>query len=332
MRAHILEKSAKRPRLVEVPNPEPAPHEVAVRTSAVSIHPVDVETADGGNAMLLPKGRPFVPGVDFVGRVDAVGAAVTGIAVGDRVFGYRGIAAQGAFAERLCIPAAELATAPAGHSDAELACLPLPALCALQALDEASLDRPGRVLVHGGAGGVGSVAVQVLARLGHEVTATASGADAAWVGSLGASRVIDFKAERFDAVVKDQDLVLDTVGGDVLSSSFVALRPGGVVCSLRAMPTVATLRAAGLSAPWFMAALLPILGFGARWKARSAGARLVGQVTVPSGARLAKLRGLVGERAFHVRIHQTLSFDDLAAALDLVAGGKARGRVVVTVP
>jgi NADPH:quinone reductase-like Zn-dependent oxidoreductase len=332
MRAHILETSATRPRLVEVDRPAPGPGGVLVRTTAVAINPLDVETAAGGNAMVLPIKRPFVLGVDFVGRVEALGPETQGLGVGDRVFGYRGMAAQGAFAELQQVPVADLARAPEGMSDEELAALPLPALCALQAVDEAGLRRPGRVLVHGGAGGVGSVAVQVYARLGHEVVATASAADAAWVERLGAKRVIDFGAERFETLVKDVDLVLDTVGGEVLTRSFRVMAPGGVVCSLRAMPTAAAMRAGGLRVPWFFAPVLPLMGLRAQGQARAAGARLVAQVTVPSGARLGTLRGLVGDAPFAVRIHQTFAFDALSAALDLAASGKARGRLIVTVP
>ncbi len=332
MRAYTLEKGSKRPRLVELPRPQPGPGAVLVRATAVSIHPVDVETAAGGNALLLPMARPFVPGVDFVGLVEAVGAGVAGLAIGERVIGYRGIAAQGAFAELLTVPADELAVAPAGHSDEQLACLPLPALCALQALEHANLSSAGRVLVHGGAGGVGSVAVQVLARLGHEVVATASAADAAWVRSLGAARVIDFHAERFEQVVRDQDLVLDTVGGDTLTRSFAAVRPGGLVASLRAAPAAVALEAAGLEVPWFMSALLPLMAWRAHRAARAAGASLIGQVTVPSGIRLATLAALSGGRPFATRIHQTVPFESLPDALDLVANGSARGRVVVRLP
>lgn len=331
MRAHVLEKSAKRPHLTEVARPEAGPGAVLVRTTAVSIHPVDVETATGGNAMILPLKRPFVAGVDFVGQVDAVGAGVTGFAVGDRVFGYRGIAAHGAFAAWQAVPSTDLAVAPDGADDVALAALPLPGLCALQAADDAKLERPGRVLVHGGAGGVGSVAVQVFARLGHEVVATASAADAAWVRSLGASRVIDFAAERFEAAVRDVDLVLDTVGGDTTARSCAVVKPGGVVASLRATPDAATMRAAGLSVPWFMAALLPLMGFSVHRAARACGARLVGQVTVPSGARLARLATLARERPFDVRVHATYGFEALADAMDVLASGKARGRVIVTV-
>lgn len=328
MRAYVLEKSAKRPTLAERPDPTPGAGEVLVRTLAVALHPVDLETANGGNAMLLPHGRPFVPGVDFAGVVEGAGAP--DLPAGTPVYGYRGIAAQGAFAEFLAVALGELAKAPPGHSAEALACLPLPALCALQALDEAGLDAPGRILVHGGAGGVGGIAVQVFARLGHHVTATAGAADVDRVRTYGAAEVIDYRQTRFDDVTQGLDLVFDTVGGDTLNRSFKVVRPGGTVVSLRAMPQADVLRAAGLSVPWLMSWLLPVMRVGPRRRARAAGVGLVGQVTVPDGARLAALADLAQHEVMQTRIDRGFSFDELPAAMDHYASGDARGRVVVT--
>ncbi|MEM1414002.1 MAG: NADP-dependent oxidoreductase [Myxococcota bacterium] len=332
MRAYVLEKSEERPRLSERPDPAPGPGEVLVRTTAVAVHPVDLETAAGGNAMLLPAKRPFVPGVDFVGEVEALGAGVSDLGAGDVVYGYRGIAAQGAFAELLAVPRAELARAPAGHEALELACLPLPGLCALQALDDAGLEGQLRVLVHGGAGGVGLIALQVFARLGHEVLTTASAKDTEGLRALGAAQVIDYRSTRFEEVARAIDLVFDTVGGDTLSRSFAVTRAGGAVVSLRATPPAPALRAAGLKVPAPMAALLPLLSWRARRRARAAGVRLVPQVTVASGARLGTLSELGAQRPFETVRDTAFPFDRLSAAMDRAASGEARGRVVLTAP
>lgn len=184
--------------------------------------------------------------------------------------------------------------------------------------------------MHGGAGGVGGVAVQVFARRGHHVIATAGPADLDRVRQLGAAEVIDYTAARFEDAAHDLDLVFDTVGGETLARSPATLRPGGTLVSLRAMPAVADARAAGLRVPWFMAMVLPLVGMGARRKARSAGVRLVGQVTTPSGARLEALTALARPRPLETRIDRTFPFAELPAAMDHAASGKARGRVVVT--
>lgn len=330
MNAYVLEKSAKAPTLVSRPAPTPAPGEIAVQTLAVAIHPVDLETASGGNAMMLPMKRPFVPGCDLVGAVAALGDGVSDLSVGEVVYAYRGVPVQGAFAEQVCLPRADVARAPTGYTVERLATLPLPALCALQALDDTGTGAGASVLVHGGAGGVGSIAVQVFAASGLTVTATASARDADWVRELGAQEVIDYKATRFEDVVQGADLVFDTVGGDTLKRSMAAVRPGGAVVSLSAMPTAAALRSAGMAVPTVLGWIVPLMGWGNQRRARSAGARLVGQVTVQSGARLDRLTAIATQRQLDSRVDRVFPWDALPAAMAHAGSGEARGRVVVT--
>ncbi|MEM7155073.1 MAG: NADP-dependent oxidoreductase [Myxococcota bacterium] len=330
MRAYVLKKPNNPLQLRDLSPPNPGPSEVRVQTTAVAIHPVDVETSTGKNGMLLPQRRPFVPGVDFVGRVTAVGSAVADLSVGARVFGYRGLADMGAFAEQACVSRDVVAAVPATLTDVEAATLPLPALCTLQALDATAGEGRKRVLVHGGAGGVGSVAVQLLAGLGHEVAATANGRDAAWVQALGAHEVIDYTTTRFEERVQQVDLVLDTVGGDTLSRSFSVVADGGTVASLAAMPTAAALREAGLRVPGPMALLLPVLGWSLRRRSRAAGVVFIPQVTVPSGERLRRAARVVKAHGLSPRIAQTFPFEALNDAITMASQGTARGRVVVT--
>jgi len=331
MRAYVLKKSTPAPVVVERPSPAPGQGEVLVKTRAVAIHPVDLETRDGKNAMMLKMKRPFVPGVDFVGTVAGVGAGVADLAEGDTVYGYRGVGTMGAFAEELVVRRDELARAPAGDV-ASLATVPLPALCALQAIDAAQLDGGAVVLVHGGAGGVGSVAVQVFAACGYEVVATASSKDATWVKGLGATRVIDYRTTRFEDAVNDVDLVFDTIGGETLKRSFGVVRVGGMVVSLNAMPDKHVLLDAGFKVPGPLGFLLPVLSWATRRRAKKAGARFVAQVTVPSAARLQQAAAIADRRGgLETRLDQTFGFEELPAAMDHAASGKARGRVVVTV-
>ncbi|MEO1267258.1 MAG: NADP-dependent oxidoreductase [Myxococcota bacterium] len=328
MRAYVLEKKSRVPVLHERPEVAVGPGEVMVRTQAVAIHPVDLETRDGSNAMMLPFKRPFVPGVDYVGTVMGVGAGVTDLDEGMRVYGYRGVATMGAFSEVLAVPRSELAQAPKGFGVEQVATFALPSLCALQALDEAELKQPGTVLVHGGAGGVGSVAVQLLASYGHRITATASAKNAAWVHKLGAQEVIDYRTTRFEEVMRDVDLVFDTVGSDTLKRSFQVVRPGGTVVSISAMPQAQVLRDAGFNLPLLLGWALPLMTWSIRRTARRAGAKLVGQVTVPSGVRLAEAARIAEERGLETRIDRVFPFEQLPQAIDHMESG-ARGRVVV---
>ncbi|MEM6925340.1 MAG: NADP-dependent oxidoreductase [Myxococcota bacterium] len=272
MRAWVLKRGKKEPVLEEREVGAPGRGQVHVRTSAVGLHPVDVETSQGGNAMLLAAERPFVPGVDFAGVVERTGPDVDDVEAGQIVFGYRGVPQQGAFAEEALVPRSHLAVVPGPMGVEALATLPLPGLCALQALEDAGLDTPGRVLVHGGAGGVGSVAVQVMAARGHEVVATASAKDVEWTRELGASQVVDYRTTRFEDVVSEVDLVLDTIGGDTLARSFGVVKPTGAVASLSVPPDAATLRRRGFTVPFFMGPILGLMGMGHRRRARRAGA------------------------------------------------------------
>ncbi|MFN3200386.1 MAG: NADP-dependent oxidoreductase [Bradymonadia bacterium] len=331
MRAYRLQKSNLLPVLEDLPTPAEGPGAVRIRTTAVSIHPVDLETCSGKNKVMLPMKRPFVPGVDFTGVITSVGEDVKGLKMGEVVYGYQGIATMGAFAEEIVVPASTIARAPTGFDAAQLATLPLPSLCALQAADSAGIGAGSLVLVHGGAGGVGSVAVQIFAALGARVTATASSKDAEWVTALGAHRVVDYRTERFEDVVRNQDLIFDTVGGETLLRSFVAVKPEGMVASISAMPEAQVLLQAGLKVPGPLKLLLPLMGRKPRKHAQKAKARFSAQVTVPSGARLTRATVIAEASGLQTRMDEIFAFDDLPKAIEHAASGKARGRVVVMV-
>jgi NADPH:quinone reductase-like Zn-dependent oxidoreductase len=180
---------------------------------------------------------PVIPSKEVSGVVARLGTGVTDWAPGDEVYGLIPFTRDGAAAEFTAVPAAVLAAKPLQLDHDRAAALPLAGLTAWQGLVRHGGLHPGsRVLVHGGAGGVGSVAVQVAAALGASVTATAAAGAADFVRELGADQVVDYRAERFEEHVKDVDLVLDTVGGDTQDRSWQVLRPGGVLVSIVAPP------------------------------------------------------------------------------------------------
>jgi NADPH:quinone reductase-like Zn-dependent oxidoreductase len=299
-----------------------------VRVRAVALNPVDAKTVAGESKLILPMKPPFIAGVDFAGTVEAVGAGVTGWEVGAIAAAYTGMARMGAFAERVVVPAAMLGRPPAGWSMEEASTLPLPALCARQALDAAGVQAGQRVLIHGGAGGVGSLAVRIAAAIGARVSATVGTRDLDRVRALGAETAIDYTSARFEDVAREQDVVFDTVGGDTLARSFQAVKRGGVVVSLHGAPSVETMRAAGLNPPWFLGLLLPLVGWGTARKAAAAGARFLPQVTVPDGEALSAVSRLDLTRPV---VDRCFPFGELPAALAHVASGAARGRVCLTV-
>jgi NADPH:quinone reductase-like Zn-dependent oxidoreductase len=206
------------------PRPEPAAGEVLVAVHAASITNGELawdatwtDSFDGSGS----DRTPVVPSHEVSGVVAEVGPGVTGLSVGDEVYGLIPFTRDGATAEYVTVPADVLAVKPSRLNHASAAAVPLAALTAWQALvGKASLESGQHVLVHGGAGGVGSFAVQIAAALGARVTATASVRDREFVSGLGADQVIDYADERFEDHVDGADVVLDTVGGDTQARSW----------------------------------------------------------------------------------------------------------------
>jgi NADPH:quinone reductase-like Zn-dependent oxidoreductase len=219
----------------DAPLPEPGPGEVRVRVGAAGITPTELtwdETyrwADGSPRL------PSIPGHDVAGTVDALGPGVADWNVGDAVYGLVDFPRHGSAAEYVTVPAADLAAQPASLDPVGAAAVPLSALTAWQALfDHGRLRSGDRVLIHGGAGGVGAYAVQLARRAGAEVLATASARHAPFVRGLGADTVIDYAATPFESVAHGVAIVLDTRGGDTRARSWRTLRPSGTLVAITA--------------------------------------------------------------------------------------------------
>lgn len=332
MRAHVLQNYGKSNAvvvLVERPEPPLAPEDVRIEIDAVALNPVDLKTRAGEPKLLLPFAPPFVLGSDLAGTVVEAGHGAVGLRVGDRVFAYAGMDRMGAFAERVVLPASRVAKAPEGVRPEEAACLPLPGLCALAALDAGHVSAGSRVLVHGGGGGVGSLAVQLARHRGAEVFVTVGARDVERARRLGADHAIDYRSERFEERARGMDLVIDTVGGDTLARSWACVTPGGVVASLHVPPPAEALLAAGLRAPWLLRLLLPLVSRGPRAAAAKAGARLAPILTVPSVAGLEVLARAAEGPGLSVAIDGVFPFEELGAAFDRLEGGQVKGRVVL---
>jgi NADPH:quinone reductase-like Zn-dependent oxidoreductase len=220
----------------DAPKPSPKDNQVLVQVYATAITPTEFtwyptfHTPEGGT-------RPFpiILGHEFSGVVDAIGPACTGVQVGDPVYGLSDWFINGAQAEYCLTVPANIAPKPVALDHAQAAAVPISALTAWQALiDRAQLSEGKRVLVHGAAGGVGSFAVQLARHKGVHVIATASAANADFVTALGADEVIDYRTTPFETVVRDVDVVLDTVGGDTRDRSWGILRKGGQLVTIAA--------------------------------------------------------------------------------------------------
>jgi NADPH:quinone reductase-like Zn-dependent oxidoreductase len=220
----------------EAPRPRPGEAEVLVRVHAAGVIHTELSwsttsTTQSGE----PRPLPVIPGHEFSGEIAALGPEVRDVHVGDLVYGLNDWYRDGTSAEYCVARVSDLADKPSSVDHIHAAATPISALTAWQALVErAGLVAGQRVLIHGAAGGVGNLAVQLAHSRGARVTATASAANLEFVRSLGAEEVIDYRAQRFEDVVRDVDVVFDTVGGETLERSWGVLKPGGRLVTVAA--------------------------------------------------------------------------------------------------
>ncbi len=217
----------------QAPRPEPKAGEALVRLKASGVNPVDWKLRGGFMKQFMPLTFPWILGLEGAGIVEAVGPGVTMLKPGQAVFG----ALNNSYAEYAVAKADELFAKPEHLSFEEAASVPVGALTAWQAvIVEAELQPGQRVLIHGGAGGVGLYAVQLAHWKGAHVTATASAANVEFVRALGAETVIDYHTTKFEDVVHDVDAVIDTVGGDLLERSLPVTKSGGILVTVAGRP------------------------------------------------------------------------------------------------
>lgn len=293
-------------RLEEVPTPQPIPTEIQVRVQAAGVNPVDFKTRSGrGMSKLL--GLPMIVGWDVCGVVSAIGAGVTKHAVGDEVFGMPWFPRQaGAYAEYVTAPSRQFVAKPHGLSHLEAAALPLAGLTAWQVLvDTVRVGEGDRVLLHGAAGGVGHLAVQIAKARGAEVIATARAEQAEALESLGADWVLDYRSDDFETALGDLDAVVDFPGA-YGERSLSVLRPGGtlVLVPSGASPEVIE-------------------------TAKERGMRATGILVEPDPVGLEGLSALVAEGRLRVEVDRVLPLGEAAAAHRLAEASHGVGKIVL---
>jgi NADPH:quinone reductase-like Zn-dependent oxidoreductase len=209
----------------DLPDPVAGPGQIVVDTTAASVNGADWKVRAGhyGQGTF-----PIILGRDFSGTVDALGEGVTDLRIGDEVFGVLEAGREGAFAEKVAVGAAIVAKKPSALSHVDAAALVLTGLTAIRSLEDTLKLKAGEtILIQGGAGGVGSFAIQLAKHLGARVITTASAANLAYLRELGADEVIDYNTTDFTKVVSNCEAVFETVGGEVAMRSFAVLKPGG---------------------------------------------------------------------------------------------------------
>lgn len=331
MKAFVVTQYGKHPlRATEVPEPRVGTNDVLVRVSAASVNPLDIMVRNGEFKQLLKYRLPFVLGHDVAGVVTQTGADVRGFSVGDQVYARPRDLRIGTFAEYIAIDQADVALKPATLSMPEAAAVPLVALAAWQILVERAHVGPGqKVLVHAGAGGLGSTVIQLAKHLGAHVATTANGARAELVRNLGADVVIDYTAQDFSQILSDYDLVVDSVGGENLMRSLTVLKPGGLAIGVTGPPDAGFAKQLGAPKPFEF--VLSFLSRKVRRAARKLGVRYSFFFMHASGTQLRELAALYDEGHLRPVIDSTFPFDQTLEAVAYVENGKAKaGKVVIT--
>lgn len=287
--------------------PAPGEGQVLVEVHASSLNPFDTTIRSGYMKDMIPLQFPVTLGGDIAGVVAKVGEGVTNFAVGDAVYGQANVVAgnSGAFAEFAVTSAGQIAVAPHGLEFTDAASLPLVGVSALQALQEHINLQPGqKIFIHGGAGGIGTIAIQVAKHIGAHVATTATGEGIELVKSLGADDVIDYKMHNYADVLKEYDAVFDTVGDD-FDATFAILKPGGVAVSMIASANEAVAKELGITA--------------------------MTQSTHVTTAVLDTLRQLVEAGVIVAQVDQIFSLDAIKEAFDARETGTVRGKIAIEI-
>ena len=289
-----------------IPVAAPKAGEVLVEVHAASVNPIDWKLREGQGKGWWPLELPAILGRDVSGVVVGVGPGVEGWRCGDEVVAFLGAAPHGGYAEYVPVDVGSLARKPKSLTFTEAGAYPLVAMTAWQATVDAGGVKAGeRVLVHGGAGGVGSMAVQIAKARGAHVIATASARNHEYLKSIGVDEAIDYRTQRFEDVVEDVDLVVDTVGGDTLERSPAVVKRGGRIVSVAGRAPQAACEAGGIECKGVRAA--------------------------PAAESLAEIGRLIDAGKIDVHVDATFPLARAADAQELNREGHTRGKIVLVV-
>ncbi|MFK8260337.1 NADP-dependent oxidoreductase [Erwinia sp. AnSW2-5] len=332
MKAFIIEgySSKNGGHIAERPEPELRADDVLIRVQATGVNLLDAKIRKGEFKLVLPYKLPLILGNDVAGVVVSVGPEVTRFRPGDPVYARPDAQRIGTFAQYIAVNEHDLALIPGNLSMEEAASLPLVSLTAWQVLVEAAKLKKGqKVLIHAGSGGVGTIAIQLAKHLGAFVATTTSTANVAWVKALGADVVIDYKKQDFATLLHDYDVVLNSLGSDVLTKSLQVLKPGGQLISISGPPTPAFATELGLS--WGLKQLMRLLSFRINRQAKRRGIRYSFVFMRASGEQLSEISALVSSGVIKPLVDRVFPFEEINEALAYVETGRVKGKVVVRV-
>ena len=305
MRAVAYQNYNSNIEIIEVAKPKLQDKSVLVEVHAAGINPIDNIRHAGYLQQMLELRFPHIMGYDVSGIVVEVGKDVRSVKVGDEVFARPNQEDAGSIAEFARIHENELAIKPKNMSHIDAASVPLAGLTAWQALvTKGNINRGDKVLIHAGSGGVGTLAIQIAKYFGAEVTTTTSSKNKDLVKSLGADLVIDYTTQSFENELSNYDLVIDAIGGDTLTKSFKVLKKGGRLVSIKGQDTENLAKEYGVNFEWFFMS--------------------------PDGEMLTEIASLISQGTIKTVIDSTYSMKQAPEAFELLAKGRAKGKIVIT--
>lgn len=294
--------------IIDIEKPKAGKGQVLVKVYASCINPIDIKIREGFLEKIIPISFPFVLGSDFAGVVTETGEGVTDFSIGNKVYGSgsRLAGASGAFAEFLAVPIGLVAKMPQNLDFNEAAAVILTGVSAVQALTEHfKLQSGQKILIHGGAGGIGTMAIQIAKNLGAHIATTATGEGIDYVKKLGADEVIDYKNQAFYELLSGYDAVFDMVGGEVFEKSFKVLKRGGIIVSMVAQDE--------------------------KNLAGQYGVTVISQFTKVNTEHLNMLADFIGKKFVKPYIDKIYPFDKIKEAFEEQEKGRVLGKIVIEI-
>ncbi|PST64019.1 NADP-dependent oxidoreductase [Rhizobium sp. SEMIA4064] len=292
-------------RLEEIERPEPKIDEILIRVEAASVNPVDWKMREGSYPAVQEDDLPYVLGRDVCGTVEKVGEGVGAFRLGEAVYAFLN-PRHGGYEQFVIARPEEVAPKPRLMNPVEAAAIPLAGITAWQGLFEhGGLQAGQRVLIHGGAGGVGHLAIQFAKAKGAWVATTVSGGDMEFARYLGADQVIDYESERFEEAIQPVDMVFDLVAGETQDRSFSVIKTDGILVSTLAQPD--------------------------KKRATELGIRAIRYTAQPNGVQLAEISRLIDDGKVRVEIRRVYPLDQARAAQEAIMNEHNRGKIVLRV-
>jgi NADPH:quinone reductase-like Zn-dependent oxidoreductase len=307
----------------EVSKPSVQANDVLIEVKAAAINPIDKSIILGNLQAMLPIPLPSTSAYDVSGIVVAKGNEVSNFEIGDLVYSRVPQEQMGTLAEFVTVPSNAVSRKPENISFEEAASLPLAGLTALQSLQYAGIKENDKVLIHAGSGGVGSFAIQYAKAKGAYVYTTTSTSNLEWVAALGADRVIDYKTEDYKAIVKDADIVFDTLGKNYTLESFEVVKTGGIVVSVVGPLDEVSAKMFGMADYKLPEELAKASS------EKNAEYKFI--FMHPNGAHLNEIKSLVEDEKIKPIIDKVYPFPESVQAFTHLAAGRAKGKIVIKI-